>query len=153
MAVNGVKGKPWVRGGDSPSPEAVANLHCSLLGVWAAQGRGREKEQRSAHPGHSLAPPASRICVVRRTTPTSRAPPGRLPSAPPPSPRGLAAAFAAADSSRSPRPEPPEKGGAVHSPGDAARRQAPWATTPEPPRAPAESRPPPSAPWTPPQFS
>lgn len=131
----------------------MANLHCSLIGIRAAQGRGREEEQRSAHPVHSSAPPASRICVVRRTTQISRAPAGLLPLAPPPFPQGLVAAFVAADSSRTPRPEQLDKGGAVHSPGDAANLQAPWATTPEPYRAPPEARPLRSAPWIPPQHS
>ena len=66
----------------------MANLHCSLIGIRAAQGRGREEEPRSAHPVHSFAPPASRICVVGRATQISRALAGVLPLAPPPSLRG-----------------------------------------------------------------
>lgn len=101
----------------TPKPRTVANLHCSLVGIRAAQGRGREEQQRSAHPVHSFAPPASRICVVRRTTQICRAPAGRLPLAPPLFPQGLVAAFVAADSSRTPRPGQLDEGGTVHSRG------------------------------------
>ena len=115
----------------------------------ARKGQGRGAEERASCP---LIRPA-RLANLRRWTRHSNLPSSgwRPPPRSAPFPQGLVAAFVAADSPGTPRPEQLDQGGAVHSPGNAAHLQAPWATTPEPRRAPAEARPLPSAPWIAPQ--
>lgn len=75
---------------------------CSLLDVWPRK-KGAGKRSRGARVSSTHSPrPPDESAPVQRATQISPALAGLLPFAPPPFPRGLVAAFVAADSSTAP---------------------------------------------------
>lgn len=88
------------KGRQQLGPGIVANLQ--PLRRLAAQERGRQEEQRSPRLVTHAPRPPDESAPVQRATQISPALAGLLPSAPPPFPPGLVAAFVAADSSTAP---------------------------------------------------